>query len=44
VKTEDYGPRWRAHWVAITREADFHAELRAWLQEAHDVVGLQADR
>ena len=43
VKTVDYGPRWRAHSVRIESSSDIDKELRAWLQESHDVVGLQAD-
>ena len=43
VKTADYGPRWRAQFVAVRSEADLDDELRAWLQESHDVVGLQSD-
>jgi hypothetical protein len=43
VKTVDYGPRWRGHYVRITTAADLDAELRAWLQESHDVVGVQSD-
>jgi hypothetical protein len=43
VKTVDYGPRWRAHSVRIESSSDIDEELRAWLQESHDVVGLQAD-
>jgi len=43
IKTADYGPRWRAHYVRITSAADLDDELRAWLQEAHDVVGTQSD-
>jgi hypothetical protein len=35
VKTVDYGPRWRAHYVRITSAADLDDELRAWLQESH---------
>jgi hypothetical protein len=41
VKTEDYGPRWRFHHLRIRSGADLDDELRAWLQESHDVVGLQ---
>ena len=41
VKTADYGPRWRGHYVRIGRQSDLDEELRAWLQESHDVVGLQ---
>src|SRR5262245_16629688 len=43
IKTIDYGPRWRAHYVRITSAADLDEELRAWLQESHDVVGVQSD-
>ena len=43
VKTTDYGPRWRAHFVLIRTEADLDNELREWLQESHDVVGMQSD-
>ena len=43
VKTIDYGPRWRAHYVRIASTADLDDELRAWLQESHDVVGTQSD-
>jgi Domain of unknown function (DUF5655) len=43
VKTEDYGPRWRIHHVRIRSETDLDHELRTWLQESHDVVGLQED-
>jgi hypothetical protein len=43
VKTDDYGPRWRAHHVRILSSSDIDDELRAWLQESHDVVGLQTD-
>jgi hypothetical protein len=41
VKTIDYGPRWRMHFVDVRSEADLDAELRTWLQESHDTVGLQ---
>jgi hypothetical protein len=43
VKTADYGPRWRGHFVRIASTADLDDELRAWLQESHDVVGTQSD-
>jgi hypothetical protein len=43
VKTADYGPRWRAHYVRVRSDADLDHELIAWLQEAHDTVGLQSD-
>jgi hypothetical protein len=43
IKTVDYGPRWRGHYVRITSAADLDGELRAWLQESHDTVGVQRD-
>ena len=43
VKTVDYGPRWRVHYLRVRAEADLDDELIAWLQEAHDVVGLRSD-
>ena len=41
VKTADYGPRWRSHVVLVRSPMDLDDELKSWLQEAHDVVGLQ---
>jgi Domain of unknown function (DUF5655) len=43
VKTVDYGPRWRAHHVRIQARDDLDDELRTWLRESYEVVGLQAD-
>ena len=43
VKTHDYGPRWRAHYVEVRSEDDLDDELRVWLQEAYDTVGVQSD-
>jgi hypothetical protein len=43
IKTEDYGPRWRIHFMSVRNEADLDDELRTWLQESHDVVGTQSD-
>jgi hypothetical protein len=43
VKKVDYGPRWRAHSVVVRAAADLDDELRAWLQESHDTVGMQID-
>jgi hypothetical protein len=43
VKTVDYGPRWRAHFVRIASAGDVDEELRIWLQESHDIVGMQRD-
>jgi hypothetical protein len=42
VRKVDYGPRWRGHSVSVEARTDLDDELRGWLQEAHDVVGLQA--
>jgi hypothetical protein len=36
-------PRCGARFVAIRAEADLDDELKAWLQESHDVVGMQSD-
>jgi hypothetical protein len=41
VRNVDYGPRWRRHELRIESRDDLDDELRAWLQESHDVVGLQ---
>jgi Domain of unknown function (DUF5655) len=41
VKTDDYGPRWRSHHVQVLSQMDLDDELQGWLQEAHDIVGLQ---
>ena len=43
VKTADYGPGWRAHFILVQSEADLDEELVVWLRESHDVVGMQAD-
>jgi hypothetical protein len=43
VKKTDYGPRWRGHYVLVESASDLDDELRAWLQESHDTVGLQSD-
>ena len=43
VRTTDYGPRWRGHFVSVQSDGDLDNELRTWLQEAHDTVGLQDD-
>lgn len=43
VKTTDYGPRWLAHSVNVESLEGLDEELRMWLQESHDVVGLQSD-
>ena len=42
LRTIDYGPRWRVHEVLVRREDDLDAQLHAWLQESHNVVGLQS--
>lgn len=43
VKTVDYGPRWRGHFVDIRSAVDLDDELRGWLKESHDTVGMQSD-
>jgi hypothetical protein len=43
VRTADYGPRWRGHFVDIRSAEDLNEQLRGWLQESHDTVGLQDD-
>jgi hypothetical protein len=43
VKVVDYGPRWQGHFVAVQSRDDLDGELRAWLQESHDTVGVQDD-
>jgi hypothetical protein len=43
VRTADYGPRWRGHFVAVESPDDLDNELRTWLQESHDTVGVQDD-
>jgi hypothetical protein len=44
TRTQDYGPKWRAHFVPIRCDDDLDDELKAWLQESHDLVGLQHRR
>ena len=43
IRTVDYGPRWRMHEVRIRHLPDLDEELRGWLQESYDTVGVQAD-
>ena len=43
AKTADYGPRWRGHFVDVRCEDDLDEQLRGWLQESHDTVGVQDD-
>lgn len=43
IDTVDYGPRWRGHFVRVQSNADLDDQLRSWLQESHDVVGMQSD-
>jgi len=44
VKTVEYGPRWRFHYVRVAAESDLDDELAGWLRESHDTVGLQDDQ
>jgi hypothetical protein len=41
IQLVDYGPRWQMHLLRIQSAADLDDELRAWLKESHDVVGMQ---
>jgi hypothetical protein len=43
AKTHDYGPGWRGHYVEVRSQDDLDDELRCWLQEAYDTVGVQSD-
>src|SRR5262249_34374015 len=43
VKTADYGPRWRGHFIDISSAGDLDDELAVWLRESHDTVGIQSD-
>jgi hypothetical protein len=43
VKATQYGPRWRVHHVDVRGDADLDEQLRQWLQESHDTVGLQEE-
>jgi hypothetical protein len=44
IRKQAYGPRWRLHFVPIRSVNYLDGELTAWLQESHDVVGMQEDR
>jgi hypothetical protein len=41
TRKQDYGPKWRAHVVPIRAADDLDHELKAWLQESHNSVGMQ---
>src|SRR5262245_61656646 len=41
TRKQDYGPKWRAHFVPIRSVDDLDDQLKAWLQESHDSVGMQ---
>jgi hypothetical protein len=41
VRIVDYGPAWQVHTVRVDERSDLDDELRGWLQESHDTVGLQ---
>jgi hypothetical protein len=42
IRTQDYGPNWHVHFVPIRSVDDLDDELKAWLQESHDLVGMQS--
>ena len=44
VKTVEYGPRWRFHYVRVAEASDLDDQLAGWLQESHDTVGVQDDQ
>jgi hypothetical protein len=44
ARKQDYGPKWRAHFVPIRSIGDLDDELKRWLQESHDSVGMQEKR
>jgi hypothetical protein len=44
TRKQDYGPTWRVHFVPIRSVDDLDDELKAWLQESHDSVGMQHRR
>ena len=44
VKTVDYGPKWRGHFVDIRSAAELDDELRCWLEESYETVGITSDR
>jgi hypothetical protein len=41
LKREDFGPRWHIHHVRIRSEADLDDQLRVWLKESYETLGLQ---
>jgi hypothetical protein len=41
IRKQEYGPKWRAHFVPIRSVDDLDDELTTWLQESHDSVGMQ---
>ena len=42
TRVTEYGRNWLAHEMRVDRDADLDDQLRSWLQESHDVVGMQA--
>jgi Domain of unknown function (DUF5655) len=42
-KTDDFGSRWRYHYVRMTDASGVDAELLGWMRESYDVVGQRAD-
>jgi hypothetical protein len=42
LRTDDFGPRWRYHYVRVAGATSIDDELISWLRESHDVVGMQA--
>lgn len=44
IKHETFGPRWHTHSIRVRSADDIDDELRGWLQESHDLVGMQRAR
>jgi hypothetical protein len=42
-KTDDFGARWRYHYLRISDASGVDAELLGWMRESYDVVGQQEE-
>ena len=43
ARTEDYGPRWRYHYLRLAEPSGVDSELLGWMRESYEVVGLQQE-
>jgi uncharacterized protein YlaI len=43
LRTDDFGPRWRYHYLRLGDASEVDAELVGWLRESHDLVGMQEE-